>query len=68
MHGKDLSLISKALALVFVVAGYAWACLKGGSLPSGEEAFGLIQVGAFIALSFAPVDISMIVKNIKGDK
>ena len=68
MHGKDLSLISKILALLFVIVSYGWASVVTGKLPTGEEAFGLIQVGAFIALSFAPVDISMIVKNIKGDK
>ena len=68
MHGKDLSLTSKGLALFFVIVSYGWAAIITGRLPTGEEAFGLIQVGAFIALSFAPVDISMIVKNIKGDK
>jgi hypothetical protein len=65
IHAKDLSLISKSIALVFVVGMYVGALLVSKRLPSGEEAFGIIQIGCFIALSFAPVDISMVIKNLR---
>ena len=64
--GKNLSLISKALSLVFVVTVFFIYVLAIRKLPTGDEVWGIVQIGIFIACVFVPVDLSLITKNIKG--
>jgi len=53
---KKLSLISKGIAIVFVIIG-----MIVFKIPVTE----LVPAAVFIAGAFIPVDISMITKNIK---
>ena len=66
IKAKDISILSKIGALVFVVGMYISAVVVMKRLPTANETAGVMQVGIFMMLVFAPVDVSMIVKNIKG--
>jgi len=55
--GKNLSLISKGIAIVFAIVAF---------LVFEMEALEIVTVAGFISLAFAPVDASMIVNNVKG--
>lgn len=63
---KKLSLASKCLALLFIVASYIVSAVCAKKIPSADEVLGMIQVSLFIATVFVPVDLSLIVQNIKG--
>lgn len=68
MKKRDLSVLCKILAMVFVVASYVIAVVFGKRLPTWDESMGIIAIGVFIAEVMITVDISMIVQNIKGLK
>jgi len=55
MKGKDLSLISKAFAGVFVLVAF----LLNAAFGWGVAVWDIIQVGVFLALVFSPVDVSL---------
>jgi hypothetical protein len=61
-------MLGKVCSVVFIVAAYIVAAITSRKIPSGDETFGMIQIGIFIASAFLPVDISLIVQNIKGLK
>lgn len=68
MKGKDLSLGSKILSAGYMIGmnfGYIAITKR---LPSADEEFAIIQGAVFLALIFAPVDISMIIQNFRGDR
>ena len=57
MKAKNLSLISKGLAIVFSIVAFLVFKMEAGQI---------VTVAVFIAGAFIPVDISMITKNVKG--
>jgi len=59
LSGKKLSLLSKIFAAAFVVIGF----VLNGVFKWGVEAWSLIQIGMFLALVFAPVDVSKIAEK-----
>jgi ABC-type uncharacterized transport system fused permease/ATPase subunit len=61
LKGKQLSLFSKIIAMVFLFAGFFVMLLTGSARPVGD----LITVGLTIAGIFAPIDASMVVNNFK---
>lgn len=68
VKAKTLSNVSKTIASVFVLGVFITYVLIAKRLPSTDEAMGIVSVGIFIAGVFVPVDLSLIVKNIKGIK
>jgi hypothetical protein len=68
MKAKTLSILSKVLAFLFIVISYALAAYFGKRLPNADEAFAMVQVALVIGGLFAPIDVSLIVQNIKGIK
>lgn len=68
MKAKQWSMVGKVSSVLFIVAAYIVAAITSQKIPSGDETFGMIQIGIFIASAFLPVDISLIVQNIKGLK
>ncbi len=70
MKGKHLSLLSKISALLwtaFWLFVFNWQALVNGKTLSGQS-WEIIQQGIWFALLFAPVDISMIIQNMRGDR
>jgi hypothetical protein len=63
---NTLSLISKIIALVFVIGIFIAYIIISKKMPTSDEVWGVIQIGIFCACVFVPVDLSMITKNIKG--
>jgi hypothetical protein len=61
LKGKQLSLLSKIVAMVFLFAGF-FVML---ALRSDREIGDLITVGLTIAGIFVPIDASMIIQNAK---
>lgn len=68
MKAKYWSMIGKVCSVVFIVSAYITAAITSHKIPSGDEVFGMVQIGVFIAGAFLPIDISLIVQNIKGLK
>ena len=66
MSGKCLSLIFKMLSVVFVITAYITVALKAGIVPTSDQAWGILMIGFFIAVVFGPVDLSLIIANIRG--
>jgi hypothetical protein len=66
MKAKTVSLIGKAASVLFLVAAYIVTAVTSQKIPNADEVFGQIQIAVFIASAFLPVDISLIVQNIKG--
>jgi len=61
MKGKELSLISKMFAGVFVLV--AW--LLNAVFGWGVATWDIIQVGLFFGLIFSPVDVSLWLEKFK---
>ena len=59
MKAKNLSLISKILAVIFAIVAFIFFDKTAGEI---------VTVAGFIAASFVTVDISMITKNVKEKK
>lgn len=59
LKGKPLSLESKIFAGVFVLLAWLLNAIFGWGVATWD----IIQVGLFIALIFAPVDISLIAEK-----
>lgn len=68
LKGKTLSHFLKMLSVFVVIVGYIIAVVKSGKLPNSDEVFGLVQLGLFIMTVSSPIDISMIINNLKGNK
>lgn len=66
MSAKILSLVSKIVSVAFAVTAYIVVAVKSGQIPTGDQAWGILQIAFFIAVVFGPVDISMIIQNIRG--
>lgn len=66
MTAKNLSLASKIFAVAYAVGMHIGYLAVSKKLPTGDEMFGIIQISALIASLFAPVDISMIIRNLRG--
>lgn len=56
LKGKPLSLVAKLLAIAIVVAALA---AKAAGIAPGLAIREAIEVAAFVALLFAPVDVSL---------
>ncbi len=67
VKGKDVSLFSKILGGVFIITVYVVAIILNKKIPTVEETFSIMIAGVGITniLSFS-IDLSMIIKNIKG--
>ena len=65
MGAKELSLISKVIGAIYVIAYNLVYVLNTRNLPTTDHQFSIIQVGLFLMLVFSPVDISILIKNIK---
>lgn len=68
MKAKTLTLISKALSVVFVITAFIFCAVMSKEPPTTDAAVAIITVGAFVGGIFAPVDLSILVKNLKGNK
>jgi hypothetical protein len=68
MKAKDLSNLGKICSALFVIIAYITAAVTSKKIPSSDETFAMIQIGIFLAMSFLPVDISVIISNIKSMK
>jgi hypothetical protein len=64
IKGKDLSLASKLLAVLFVVVMFVATAIWDLSVQTWD----IIQVGMFLALAGSPVDISLWIQHIKGTR
>lgn len=61
-------MIGKVCSVIFVVAAYITTAVTSHKIPNADEVFGMVQISVFIAGAFLPVDISLIVQNIRGLK
>lgn len=68
MKAKHWSMIGKVSSVLFIVGAYIVTAVTSKKIPSADEVFGQIQIAVFIAGAFLPVDISLIVQNIRGLK
>lgn len=64
LKGKPLTLGAKIVSACLAIGGLA---LKAFWSP-GLDIDAVIKVSAFVALVFAPIDLSLIVTNLFGDK
>ena len=64
LKGKPLTLGAKIVAAVLAIGGL---CIKAFWSPS-LDIDAVIKVAAFVALVFAPVDLSLVASNIFGIK
>lgn len=66
--GKASSILSKAIGGAFVLIAYVIGQIvkwrESGELLTADEAEAIIQIGFYLFLIYAPVDISIITKNI----
>lgn len=62
--GKTLSLLSKVLALAFVMVCFIVSVLTGVEIPVDDT----IKVAVFVALVFGPVDVSLWIQNFFGTR
>ncbi|RJR31882.1 MAG: hypothetical protein C4574_00585 [Candidatus Latescibacterota bacterium] len=65
IKGKPLTLVSKVLAILFVLACSIYYLIARGTITPGEST-SIIQIGLFLAAIFSPVDLSLLIRNIKG--
>jgi hypothetical protein len=68
MKAKHISVLGKGISIIFLVSAYLITAITSKKIPSADEVFGQVQVALVIGGLFAPIDISMIVQNIKGIK
>lgn len=68
MKAKQWSMVGKVCSVLFIVGAYITTAVTSQKIPSADEVFGQIQIAVFIAGAFLPVDISLIVQNIRGLK
>ncbi|MDE5899334.1 MAG: hypothetical protein K2H09_08755 [Treponemataceae bacterium] len=64
LKGKTLSLLSKVLALVFVIVCFVVSVVARIPIPIDDT----IKVAVFVALVFSPVDVSMWIQNFFGSR
>lgn len=67
MKKRNLSILSKIVAFIWVTFWATWTYINTGSLTT-EQGWGIIQIGLFIALLFSPVDISVWIDKFLGKK
>lgn len=66
MRAKTASLISKAFAGVYTLAMVVIGTIIKGGLLSTDETTAILETGAFFFILFSPVDVSLIIQNIRG--
>lgn len=64
LKGKQLSLMAKIIALVFVIICFVVMVVTGVDIPIDDA----IKVAIFAALVFSPVDISLWIENFQGNR
>lgn len=62
LKGKTLSLLSKILAVVFVLVCFFVSVVTRIPIPIDDT----IKVAVFVALVFSPVDVSLWIQNFFG--
>lgn len=67
MKAKHLSFLSKAISVGYVLTASLVIPITAKRPLTGDEAWAIIQIGYFIFSLFLPVDISMIIRNIRGE-
>lgn len=72
MSGKQLSLFSKIFAGAWVGISFViFSILKwkaSQTMLTFDEVSAILEQGVYFALLFSPVDISMWIQNVRGDR
>jgi hypothetical protein len=65
LKGKAVTLAAKILSIIFVLACSFYFFLVRGTITQ-TESDAVVRFGLFIAFVTAPVDASLLIRNIKG--
>lgn len=65
---KKLTLFSKLIAIVFVISSYIIISLVLKKPLTSDIVDGIIKIGFFIFMIFAPIDMSKLIEKFTGVK